>query len=55
MNANAPLVHAMTQNALVQTQFIQKIPFILKMRLPQRLKPKYFQTQFIILEKSSSF
>ena len=32
-----------------------KIPFIFKIRLPQRLKPKYFQTQFIIPEKSSSF
>ena len=32
-----------------------KIPFIFKTRLPQRLKPKYFQTQFIIPKKSSSF
>ena len=32
-----------------------KISFIFDMRLPQCLKPKYFQTQFIILEKSSSF
>ena len=32
-----------------------KIPFIFKTRLPQHLKPKYFQTWFIIHEKSSSF
>ena len=32
-----------------------KISFIFKTRLPQCLKPKYFQTQFIIPEKSSSF
>ena len=32
-----------------------KIPFIFKTRLPQCLKPRYFQTQFIIPKKSSSF
>ena len=32
-----------------------KILFIFKTRLPQHLKPKYFQTQFIIPEKSSFF
>ena len=56
MNANALLWVYHDTNALMQTQIIQKKnPFIFKMRLPQRLKLKYFQTQFIIPKKSSIF
>ena len=39
-----PCEYIMTQNALVQTQCIQKKnPFIFKTRLPQHLKSKYSQ------------
>ena len=55
MNANAPLwVYHDTECFGARTIY-SKIHFIFKTRLPQRLKPKYFQTQFIIPEKSSSF
>ena len=65
MNANAllwvcheckcPLENVSWCKCFGANTIYSKISFIFKMRLPQRLKPKYFQTQFIIHEKSSSF
>ena len=55
MNANAPLVGIPWHECFDANTIYSKIPFIFKTRLPQRLKPKYFQTQFIIPKKSSSF
>ena len=50
-----PLVGVPWHECFDANTIYSKIHFIFKTRLPQRLKPKYFQTQFIILEKSSSF
>ena len=55
MNANAPLWVYHDTECFGANTIYSNIPFIFKTRLPQRLKPKYFQTQFIIHEKSSSF
>ena len=55
MNANAPLVGIPWHECFDANTIYSKIPFIFKTRLPQRLKPKYFQTQFIIPKKSSFF
>ena len=55
MNVNAPLWVYHATECFGANTIYSKIPFIFKTRLPQRLKPKYFQTQFIIPEKSSSF
>ena len=55
MNANASLWVYHDMECFGANTIYSKIPFIFKTRLPQRLKPKYFQTQFIIPKKSSSF
>ena len=55
MNANAPLWVYHDTECFGANTIYSNIPFIFKTRLPQRLKPKYFQTQFIIPKKSSSF
>ena len=55
MNANVRLRVCHDTKCFGANTIYSKFSFIFKMRLPQRLKPKYFQTQFIIHEKSSSF
>ena len=55
MNANVSLRVCHDMECFGANTIYSKIHFIFKTRLPQRLKPKYYQTQFIIPEKSSSF